>query len=353
MADITGTLLPTRRHRHRSDQRRIDRDADRGGLGANAYADETAPNWIDGQHRAFVAFGGVPKVAVPDNPEALVAKADRYEPKLTAVYRVSPALPRHRDPRASAQAEGQGRGRGRGEGGRDAHPRGCPRSHICVAGRAQYVARRRVDGVECGAVPEARGLAQQVVAGRASAPVGAAGNALSDRYLPRARWRATIASTCSGSTTACRTSFRGRSRGAADADARRDIAAGSTSCAASTGQPLPALRDRDRSCPHADASPRICIPKDHAARRCIWHRHRGVDRDLVRQATPSRTSHPRRPGRASWHWRAIKARRRSNQPAPRHERDTIGYEHVRRLLLSANPTDQPHYRQAQKDVPKH
>lgn len=54
---------------------------------AYAYADETAPSWLDGQHRAFVAFGGVPKVAVPDNPKALIAKADRYEPQLTAVYR--------------------------------------------------------------------------------------------------------------------------------------------------------------------------------------------------------------------------------------------------------------------------
>ena len=27
---------------------------------AYAYADETAPSWLDGQHRAFVFFGGVP-----------------------------------------------------------------------------------------------------------------------------------------------------------------------------------------------------------------------------------------------------------------------------------------------------
>ena len=53
---------------------------------AYAYADETAPSWLDGQHRAFVAFGGVPRVGVPDNPKALIAKTDRYEPKLTAVY---------------------------------------------------------------------------------------------------------------------------------------------------------------------------------------------------------------------------------------------------------------------------
>ena len=53
----------------------------------HAYADQTAPSWRDGQHRAFVAWGGVPRVGVPDNPKALVAKAaDHYEPRLTAVY---------------------------------------------------------------------------------------------------------------------------------------------------------------------------------------------------------------------------------------------------------------------------
>ena len=53
---------------------------------AYAYADQTATSWLDGQHRAFVAFGGVPRVGVPDNPKALVARTDRYEPTLTAVY---------------------------------------------------------------------------------------------------------------------------------------------------------------------------------------------------------------------------------------------------------------------------
>ncbi len=53
---------------------------------AYAYPDQTAASWLDGQHRAFVAYGGVPKIAVPDNPKALVAKPNRYEPKLSAVY---------------------------------------------------------------------------------------------------------------------------------------------------------------------------------------------------------------------------------------------------------------------------
>jgi len=53
---------------------------------AYAYADQTALSWLDGQHRAFVAFGGVPRVGVPDNPKALIAKPDRYEPKVTTAY---------------------------------------------------------------------------------------------------------------------------------------------------------------------------------------------------------------------------------------------------------------------------
>ncbi len=53
---------------------------------AYAYPDQTAASWLDGQHRSFVAFGGVPKIAVPDNPKALVARPNRYEPKLSPVY---------------------------------------------------------------------------------------------------------------------------------------------------------------------------------------------------------------------------------------------------------------------------
>ena len=53
---------------------------------AHGYVDQTAASWLDGQHRAFVAFGGVPKVGVPDNPRALVSKADRFEPTLTRAY---------------------------------------------------------------------------------------------------------------------------------------------------------------------------------------------------------------------------------------------------------------------------
>jgi transposase len=53
---------------------------------AYAYADQSALSWLDGQGRAFQAFGGVPQIGVPDNPRALVSKADRFEPKLTQAY---------------------------------------------------------------------------------------------------------------------------------------------------------------------------------------------------------------------------------------------------------------------------
>ncbi len=50
---------------------------------AYAYAGQTTLSWLDGQHRTFVAFGSVPRVAVPANPKAPHAKPDRSEPKVT------------------------------------------------------------------------------------------------------------------------------------------------------------------------------------------------------------------------------------------------------------------------------
>jgi transposase len=84
-----------------------------GAIFAYAYADETAPSWLDGQARAFQFFGGVPQLLVPDNPKALVTKACRAEPQITAVYRdfaehygalVIPA--RVRKPKDKASVEG-------------------------------------------------------------------------------------------------------------------------------------------------------------------------------------------------------------------------------------------------------
>jgi transposase len=84
-----------------------------GAIFAYAYADETAPSWLDGQARAFQFFGGVPQLLVPDNPKALVTAACRAEPQITAVYRdfaehygatVIPA--RVRKPKDKASVEG-------------------------------------------------------------------------------------------------------------------------------------------------------------------------------------------------------------------------------------------------------
>ncbi len=80
---------------------------------AYAYPDQTAPSWLDGQARAFAAFGGVTAIGVPDNPKALIARADRFEPVLTEAYRdfarhygfvVVPA--RVRKPKDKAAVEG-------------------------------------------------------------------------------------------------------------------------------------------------------------------------------------------------------------------------------------------------------
>ena len=84
-----------------------------GAIFAYAYADETAPSWLDGQARAFKFFGGVPQLLVPDNPKALVTFACHAEPQITAVYRdfaahygatVIPA--RVRKPKDKASVEG-------------------------------------------------------------------------------------------------------------------------------------------------------------------------------------------------------------------------------------------------------
>jgi transposase len=80
---------------------------------AYAYRDEKADSWLDGQARAFAAFGGVPQILVPDNPKALVTHACHAEPQLSSVYRdfaehfgatVVPA--RVRKPKDKASVEG-------------------------------------------------------------------------------------------------------------------------------------------------------------------------------------------------------------------------------------------------------
>ena len=57
-------------------------------LGASSYTfacatpGQTQADWLTGLGRALTYIGGVPELIVPDNPRALVANANRYEPQL-------------------------------------------------------------------------------------------------------------------------------------------------------------------------------------------------------------------------------------------------------------------------------
>ena len=57
-------------------------------LGASSYtfacatSGQTQADWLSGLGRAFIYIGGVTELIVPDNPRALVANANRYEPEL-------------------------------------------------------------------------------------------------------------------------------------------------------------------------------------------------------------------------------------------------------------------------------
>ena len=61
-------------------------------LGASSYTfaqarwTQTLPDWIGAHIDAFEFFGGVPEIAVPDNPKTGVNKACRYEPDLNRTY---------------------------------------------------------------------------------------------------------------------------------------------------------------------------------------------------------------------------------------------------------------------------
>lgn len=52
-----------------------------------ATPSRTAQDWLGASARAVSFYGGVPQLIVPDNPRALVTKADRYEPVLTETVR--------------------------------------------------------------------------------------------------------------------------------------------------------------------------------------------------------------------------------------------------------------------------
>lgn len=53
---------------------------------AEATGSQSLPDWIASHVRAFEAFGGVPRVLVPDNLKAAVTRPHRYEPVLNRTY---------------------------------------------------------------------------------------------------------------------------------------------------------------------------------------------------------------------------------------------------------------------------
>jgi transposase len=56
-------------------------------MGASSYTfacatpAETMEDWLNGIGRALTFYGGVPQLIVPDNPRAMIADPDRYEPR--------------------------------------------------------------------------------------------------------------------------------------------------------------------------------------------------------------------------------------------------------------------------------
>ena len=56
-------------------------------MGASSYTfacatpAETMEDWLSGIARALTFYGGVPQLIVPDNPRAMIADPDRYEPR--------------------------------------------------------------------------------------------------------------------------------------------------------------------------------------------------------------------------------------------------------------------------------
>ncbi len=87
-------------------------------LGASSYTyacatpGETQMDWLRGLTQALAFFGGVPALVVPDNPRALIAQPDRYEPTLNRATQacaqhygmaVLPARPRRPQDKAKVE----------------------------------------------------------------------------------------------------------------------------------------------------------------------------------------------------------------------------------------------------------
>lgn len=88
-------------------------------LGASSYTfacatpRETMVDWLESTMRALTFIGGVPQLIVPDNPKAMIADANRYEPRANDTVRdfarhygtsVLPARPRQPQDKAKAES---------------------------------------------------------------------------------------------------------------------------------------------------------------------------------------------------------------------------------------------------------
>ncbi|MGI9376187.1 IS21 family transposase [Eoetvoesiella caeni] len=88
-------------------------------LGASSYTyacatpRETMVDWLESTARALTFFGGVPQLIVPDNPKAMIADANRYEPRSNDTVldfarhygtSILPARPRHPQDKAKAES---------------------------------------------------------------------------------------------------------------------------------------------------------------------------------------------------------------------------------------------------------
>jgi len=88
-------------------------------LGASSYTyacatpRETMADWLESTARALSFIGGVPQLIVPDNPKAMIADANRYEPRSNDTVldfarhygtSILPARPRHPQDKAKAES---------------------------------------------------------------------------------------------------------------------------------------------------------------------------------------------------------------------------------------------------------
>jgi transposase len=79
---------------------------------ARAYESQTSESWLKGLEGAFIFYGGLPAVVVPDNPKPCVTSPDRFEPVLNPAfadfarfYEIAVIPARVRRPRDKAKVE--------------------------------------------------------------------------------------------------------------------------------------------------------------------------------------------------------------------------------------------------------